>query len=251
LPATIVEPAFLTNVYPVQVPISVTRVVTATSGAALRQGLRLADPVVRVAVRRVHGAHTAHLAFSEAFSGTAPLRDAITLARTDAISAAAAPAITALISDTTPATTGLGIPPVAASKAAPLPTVVISMTAPPTLGAILPIVTPPISPSVTYAISVSGAVSVTDVMTTFQGEGPWLLAAHLATARANPDYDASAPVALPLHYAWTDREESIARALTQGVARFFDIRLPSDALHPREAPVALVPIVPAGDGHGA
>jgi len=248
LPATIVEPAFLTNVYPVQVPISVTRVVTATSGAALRQGLRLADPVVRVAVRRVHGVHSARLAFSEAFSGTVPLRDAITLARTDAISAAVAPAMTALISHTMPVAIGLGAPVAAKSKAAPLPTVVISMTAPPTLGAVLPIITPPISPGVTYAISVSGAVSATDVMTTFQGEGPWLLAAHLATTRANPDYDASAPVALPLHYAWTDREESIARALTQGVARFFDVRLPSDALRAHKDPVALTPIVPSGNG---
>ncbi len=249
LPATIVEPAFLTNVYPVQVPISVTRVVTATSGAALRQGLRLADPVVRVAVRRGHGTHTAHLAFSEAFSGTVPLRDAITVARTDAISAAVAPTMTALISDTTPTTTGLGAPAAAdANKAAPLPMVVISVTAPPTLGAVLPIITPPISPSVTYAISVSGAVSATDVMTTFQGEGPWLLAAHLATEHANADYDASAPVSLPLHYAWTDREEAIARALTQGVARFFDVRLPSDALHARKDPVALTPLVPASGG---
>lgn len=246
LPATIVEPAFLTNVYPVQVPISVTRVVTATSGAALRQGLRLADPVVRVAVRRSHGALAAHLAFSEAFSGTVPLRDAITLARTDAISAAVAPTITALISNTAPAAIGLGGPATAKSKAPPLPTIVISLTAPPTLGAVLPIITPPISPSVTYAISVSGAVSATDVMTTFQGEGPWLLAAHMATERANADYDASAPISLPLHYAWQDREETIARALTQGVARFFDVRLPADALHPRTAAVALTPVVPAG-----
>ncbi len=227
LPATIVEPAFLTNVYPVQIPISVTRIVTATSGAALRRGLRLADPVVDVLVRRGHGRHTASLSLQEAFSGTVPLRNAITLARTAAISAAAAPTMTALISAAAP----------------PPPTTLISMTAPPTLPVALG-AAPPISPALTYAISVSGGVSATGVMTTFEGEGPWLLAAHAATERVNGDYGVPAPARLPLRYAWKDREEAIARALAQGVARFFDVRLPPNALRPRGAPVALDPVVP-------
>jgi len=234
LPATIVEPAFLTNVYPVQVPISVTRIVTATSGAALRRGLRLADPVVAVAVRRAHGRHAAGLTLQEAFRGTVPLRDAITLARTTAISAAMAPTMTALISTSAPLSAS--VPPASAGP--------ISITAPPTLGAVLPITAPSIAPGVTYAISVSGAISATDVMTTFEGEGPWLLAAHQRTARVNGDYGASAPVTLPLRYAWKNREEVIARGLVQGVARFFDARLPADALRPRAAPVALDPVIP-------
>ncbi len=228
LPATIVEPAFLTNVYPVQVPISVTRIVTATSGAALRQGLRLADPVVHVAVRRGRGRHVVNLSLQEAFSGTVPLRDAITVARTVAISAAVSPTMTALISTAVP----------------PLPVTPISMSAPPTLDVAALGAAPPISPALTYAISVSGEVSATDVMTTFEGEGPWLLKAHAATRQANQDYGAPAPALLPLRYAWTDREESIARALTQGIARFFNVRLPPDALRPRETPVALDPVVP-------
>jgi peptidoglycan-N-acetylglucosamine deacetylase len=215
LPATIVEPAFLTNVSPVAVPISVTRIVTATAGAALRRGLRLFRPVVRVAVRLGHAPHAPSLTVREAFSGTVPLRRAITLARTDAIS-------------TLLATRASGT---------------ISLTAPPS--ATVP-AAPAVSPGVTYAISVSGAVSATSLMTTVQGEGPWLARAHAATQRLNAGYDAPEPARLSLRYAWNDREESLARGLLRGIAAFFHVPLPHWALRPRDAPVNLDAVVPPG-----
>jgi hypothetical protein len=99
---------------------------------------------------------------------------------------------------------------------------------------------------VTYAISVSGAVSATTLMTTVQGEGPWLARAHAATQRLNADYDAPAPARLSLRYAWNDREESLARGLLHGIAAFFHVPLPHGALRPRDAPVNLDAVVPPG-----
>jgi len=234
LPATIVEPAFLTNAYPVVTPISVTQIVTATSGAALRQGLRLTDPVVhvRVSVRsrlkaRSLAAGTRHLAVDEAFTGTAPLRQAITLARTDAISAALAGPLP--VTQTVPA-----------SPIAPTP---LALAASQPLTGVNP-VTATIPPTLTYVISVTGAVSATAPMTTVQGEGPWLIAAHAATRRVNRDYDTLQPDQVALRYAWNDREEGIARGLLQGIAAFYDARLPSWALRPRAAPVGLTAITP-------
>ncbi len=225
LPATIAEPAFLTNVYPVQQPISVTQVVTATSGAALRRGLRLHDPVVNVALER--GRHTPTLTVHEAFSGTVPLRPAITLARTTAISALLAMSDTSGLSGSAPLTSTA--------------TAALSLTAPATADVPLG---PPIPPDVTYAISVSGAVSATAVMTTFQGEGPWLADAHAVTVRHNPDYDTAAPARFTLRYAWNDREETLARGLVRGIAAFFGVNLPRSALRPRDDTLWLQPIIP-------
>jgi hypothetical protein len=99
---------------------------------------------------------------------------------------------------------------------------------------------------VTYAISVSGAVSATTLMTTVQGEGPWLARAHAVTQRLNADYDAPEPAWLSLRYDWNDREESLARGLLRGIAAFFDVPLPHWALRPRDAPVHLDAVVPPG-----
>ena len=151
----------------------------------------------------------------EAFSGTVPLRRAITLARTDAIS-------------TLLATRAGGA---------------ISLTAPPS--ATVP-AAPAVPPGVTCAISVSGAISATTVITTLQGEGPWLARAHAATQRLNADYDAPEPARLALRYAWNDREESLARGLLHGIAAFFHVPLPRWALRPRDAVVHLDLVVPPG-----
>src|SRR5205823_15089617 len=105
---------------------------------------------------------------------------------------------------------------------------------------------PAVPPGVTYAISVSGAVSATTVITTFQGEGPWLARAHAATQRRNADYDVPEPARLALRYAWNDREESLARGLLRGIAAFFHVPLPPWALRPRDAPVDLDAVVPPG-----
>jgi hypothetical protein len=119
----------------------------------------------------------------------------------------------------------------------------ISLTARP--GATVP-AAPAVPPGVTYAISVSGAVSATTRMTTVQGEGPWLARAHAATQRLNADYDALEPARLSLRYAWKDREESLARGLLRGIAAFFHVPLPRGAVRPRDAPVTLDPVVPPG-----
>ena len=84
------------------------------------------------------------------------------------------------------------------------------------------------------------------MITTLQGEGPWLARAHAATQRLNADYDAREPAQLALRYAWNDREESLARSLLRGIAAFFHVPLPPWALRPRDAPVDLDAVVPPG-----
>ncbi len=219
LPATIVEPAFLTNEYPVTVPVSVTRIVTAASGLALRQGWRLVDPVVHVLVRPRHNPGRVFVLLHESFSGAPLLRTAITAARTMAISEML----------TIPGGGGFYVP-------APLtPTVETTPTIPLTM---------------TYAISVSGAVSATTAITVYEGEGPWLLRAHQATMNANSSYDTVWPATFALHYAANDREDSIARGLVRGIAAFFGLHpLPPAATspaaaQPRAATMAFDPVVP-------
>jgi len=219
LPATIVEPAFLTNEYPVTVPVSVTRIVTATSGLALRQGWRLVDPVVHVLVRPRHNPGRVFVLLHESFSGAPWLRVAVTAARTMAISEML----------TIPGGGGFHVP-------APLT---------PTLET-----TPTIPLTMTYAISVSGAVSATTAITVYEGEGPWLLRAHQATTSANRSYDTAWPATFALHYAANDREDSIARGLVRGIAGFFGLHpLPGAATspaaaQPHAATMAVDPVIP-------
>jgi len=198
LPATIVEPAFLTNAYSVVTPISTTTIVTATSGRALREGLRLSDPVVAVTIAPKHNPGRVSVHLHERFRGRVDLRGAVTAARATAVEEMLSIPGGGVFTVTAPQTTT--VTPVATSTA------VLSTDVPPTM---------------TVSISVSGGISTTTTITANAGEGPLLMAAHAATVAANPLYDAAYPSAFPLRYAWTDREESITRGLLSGIVSFF------------------------------
>lgn len=214
LAATIVEPAFLTNAYAVAVPVSTTRIITTTSGVALRRGLRLFNPTITVVAQRGPRSRQHTFTLRERFEGRVSLRGAITVARTAAISALLAG----------PAADNITI--AAAAVQAPATTATIP-------------------PDLRYTIAVSGAISVTSAITIWEGEGPWLTLAHALTRRLNAGYDATAPRALSLSYPVQDREESIARGLLRGICAFFGMRVPAMAPRPRTA-VMLDPVVPPG-----
>lgn len=198
LPATIVEPAFLTNAYSVVIPISTTKIVTATSGQALRKWLTLTNPVVAVAIAPKHNPGRVSVHLHEHFQGRVDLRTAVTSAR------------------------GMAVQEMLSIPGGGIFTVTAPQTATQTLvSTTAPTITVDVPPTMTVAISVSGDISTTTTITVSEGEGPLLMAAHAATVAANPHYDAAYPTTFALHYVGTDREESITRGLLAGIVQFF------------------------------
>jgi len=228
LPATIVEPAFLTNAYSVVTPISTTAIVTATSGQALREGLRLTDPIVAVTIAPKHNPGRVSVHLHERFGGRVDLRRAITAARGTAVkemlSIPGGGVFTVVAPQTTTITPAVTLP-LTVSTGAPATTTVRTET--PLTTTTTTTVDTETPPTMTVAISVSGAVSTTTTITVNEGEGPVLMDAHAATLSANPSYDAAYPSVFPLRYAWTDREESITRGLLAGIVFFFGAAEPT------------------------
>jgi N-acetylmuramoyl-L-alanine amidase len=210
-PALIGEPVFLTNAIPVSTTVMVTRRITTTLQGVAAHHLRLRNVVLTVARQATPVPSTTGQAGRHR---ARPVYADLRTVRLAALSAATPPAATAPQDAAGAATAS---PPATASPAAGseitatlLPTGTLALPEPGLLGG-------------RVVLTVTGDISVTARQTTVTGEGPWLLQAHAHTVAANPDYNTPVlPARLSMAtYPYDDREEQIARAMLQGLARFF------------------------------